>query len=307
MDAITFKQLGEKETQGLLDNPDKYRVPALTDEECEDNIAFLSSGFSGVLNPDWTTYYSEIKDDLKTGDVVLVHGKYPFSWVVTLLQLFNNWGHAAMVIRASDIDPKNQFGFPELLLWESNTKDLKVPNLWRGKHQGQVKEGPMLIDLESRLKNSQSCFEDVKIAFRRLEAPKLNFDYTKLHAVFDEYIDCTFPSDPEVIHSIWLGRKFNRCSDDPLAALSLFINFKLGIIVERRIDIDSIEKLSAIDVVKNKLYCTELLAATFKRMGLITNHHVSNAYSPKDFSSDGRVRFLKRGWLGDEIFIDMLK
>jgi hypothetical protein len=61
------------------------------------------------------------------------------------------------------------------------------------------------------------------------------------------------------------------------------------------------------DINSGKIYCSQLVAETYKKIGLFTNNHVSNAYSPKDFSAEGNTRFLQRFWLGKEMYINMSK
>lgn len=275
----------------------------VSDKKSEGLIAEPRIATYNVLNPRWTTSYSEIKSHLKTGDIFLVHGRYPFSWVVELLQ-WSKWGHATMVIRREDIDPQNKHNLPEVMLWESNTDDGPIKNLW-GPQAGQVKEGPMLISLEERLTYTQAEYDDVQIAYRPLLRTGLNFDW--LPDFFDSMIDKGFPSDAEIIHSVYLGRRYNRTSNDPLSVIALTPNSFTGEMELTNINIDKVLSLSESDIDKQKIYCTELMATTYKQMGLLTKHHVSNAYSPKDFSSEGTVRFLEKAWLAKEIYINMEK
>lgn len=256
-----------------------------------------------IFNPTWITGYSEIKSELKTGDLMLVHGRYPFSWVVSILQ-GSNWGHMAMVVLAKDLDPTNQLGLPEIMLWESNTliKDAAI-NRW-----GDVqtyKEGPMLVDLEERLKHTQNAYDNVTIAYKPLIAEK-EIDFGLLPELFDSFIDKKFPSNTEIIYSVYLGRRYNRVSNDPENEISLDIDYLNGEVKFLGINKMSVmNKLSAVDIEKDKIYCSELAAYTYKKMDLLTQHHVSNAYAPKDFSDEGKIRLLNNAFLGKEMFIDM--
>lgn len=251
-----------------------------------------------ILNPKWTCKLSEIKKDLKTGDIVLVHGKYPYSWVVQYLQN-SKWTHVAMVVLTKDIDPNNTLNLPEVLLWESNTKiDGGPNNLWGTKKE--IKEGPMLIDLEWRLSHSEINFEDVEIAYKPL-LTSFNLPVNKLPKVFDDMILKEFPSDQDIIYSVYLGRKYNRTSLTPQGELKLAINGKKLSLVQ--IDESKIERLSKTDINdKGEIYCSELLAYTYKILELITSRHVSNAYAPEDFSDTSNVGLLKRSIWGPEVF-----
>lgn len=264
-----------------------------------------------IRYPGWITKFSEIKDQLQTGDIILVHGRYPFSWVVEFLQ-GSDYGHSAMVVRRKDVDPLNKLGLPELLLWEANVKiPGSTPNLWKPTAPPTVKEGPMLISLEERLLYSQCNYKDVYIAHRPLFINRANIKFDSvLPPFFDSVIDKGFPSDPEIIHAAWLGRKYNRDTNDPLTAISL--NIADDVINDRKIVFEDPSKNQfesvawSIDTTsKDKIYCSELLAATYKALGILTNNHVSNAYAPVDFSDKGTIRLLKSGWLGAEMFVDM--
>lgn len=50
----------------------------------------------------------------------------------------------------------------------------------------------------------------------------------------------------------------------------------------------------------SSLFCSELVAEAYQRMGLLGEEKPSNEYTPKDFSVKGRLD-LRRGSLGDEI------
>jgi hypothetical protein len=56
--------------------------------------------------------YSDIKSDYKTGDIILVDGRYDYSFALDLLQ-GNRWGHSAMVVRAKDVDPTGALHLPQ--------------------------------------------------------------------------------------------------------------------------------------------------------------------------------------------------
>ncbi len=50
------------------------------------------------------------------------------------------------------------------------------------------------------------------------------------------------------------------------------------------------------------VYCAELVAETYKRMGLLPLDEPFNCLTPKDFSSEGQLLFLRWAKLGKEIF-----
>jgi hypothetical protein len=263
---------------------------------------------TNMFDPDWITGYSELKKQFRTGDVILVHGRYPFSWLIELLQ-GSQWGHSAMIVRAEDIDPDGAMGLPELMIWEANIlMEGSAKNLWlRDGEEPYFKEGPMLVSLEERLQHTQREYKKVRIAYKPLhrEAP---LSLENLPDLFSSVIDKIFPSDQEIISSIYLGRTRNRVSNCPADFVDMDVNYDTGKI--RSIALENkgmIADLSKVDINKDKIYCSELLAMTYKKLGLLTGHHVSNAYAPKDFSKEGSTRLLNSAWLDAEIFLDMTR
>jgi len=262
-------------------------------------------GVFDLILPKWKTHYHEFSSDLRTGDIVLVAGVYPGSWVVRALQLGNKWGHVAMVVRARDIDPHDIFKLPDPLLWESNTfMEASAINYWGSERK--VKEGPMLVSMTDRLTHTVREGEKVRLAVKRLQTESV-LPYEVLPSLFDSVIDKTFPSEKEIIHSAYLGRRFNQVSADALNAINLaideytgqvaFMGFTENLLATPTSDEDTVDK--------PRLYCSELLALTYKNLGLLTQRHVSNAYSPKDFSDDGDIRLLQGAWLMNEMEFEL--
>ncbi|QAA32137.1 hypothetical protein [Clostridium manihotivorum] len=89
-----------------------------------------------------TVFYNEIKNELRTGDLILFHGMLISSEINELLT-GSHWSHVGMVVRPEDLGIKST---DKLLLWESNT----LVNL-EDVELNKTKIGPMLVDLEQRL------------------------------------------------------------------------------------------------------------------------------------------------------------
>lgn len=104
-----------------------------------------------------TVFYDEIKDVLKTGDLILFHGMLLSSEINELLT-GSQWSHVGMVIRLEDIGINSS---KRLLLWESNTlvnlKDVEL---------NESKVGPMLVDLQQRLITDVKDKKDNKFKIR---------------------------------------------------------------------------------------------------------------------------------------------
>lgn len=54
----------------------------------------------------------------------------------------------------------------------------------------------------------------------------------------------------------------------------------------------------------SSLFCSEMVAEAYQRMGLLSEKKSSNEYTPKDFADAGKMKLLK-GKLGSEIVIEL--
>ncbi|GKU25091.1 hypothetical protein [Clostridium folliculivorans] len=89
-----------------------------------------------------TVFYDEVKDELKTGDLILFHGLLLSSQLNEIITR-SQWSHVGMVVRPEDIGITKS---DRLLLWESNIL-VNLPDV----ELKESKVGPMLVDLEARL------------------------------------------------------------------------------------------------------------------------------------------------------------
>lgn len=107
--------------------------------------------------------YNDIRDNLKTGDIVLFDGR---GFISRLIQIGSGsrWSHIGMVVRTKDLDL--------MLLWESTglskNRDLR---------DGTVKKGVQLVSLSSRIETFKGT-----IAVRQFEG---EFSYRELRAFKD--------------------------------------------------------------------------------------------------------------------------
>lgn len=104
-----------------------------------------------------SVFYDEIKEELKTGDIILFHGVLLSSELNEVLT-GGQWSHVGMVIRPEDIGINDSEG---LLLWESNT----LVNL-QDVELNKSKMGPMLINLRQRLITDVKDKKDSKFQLR---------------------------------------------------------------------------------------------------------------------------------------------
>jgi hypothetical protein len=256
--------------------------------------------------------YSRIKDQFKTGDIILVDGRYSYSGLLDFIQ-GNRWGHAAMVVRGKDIDGEGLLGLPELMLWESNVSiEGSTPNVWG--NNTVIKEGPMLIDLEARLRHSRTNFDDVVIARKALNTNRSQFNFTRLGEYFSSVINKKFPSsNTDIVLSV-LWSRYTPCFNGRASGdVHIELNRDTGEFVtnasvpKRKAFPNSVEKSAALRPFDpERMYCTELVAATYKQLGLLGKCPTNYAYAPRDFSDDGRLSFVPEASLEREVFIDIL-
>ena len=206
-----------------------------------------------------STAYSEIENSLKTGDIILMHGRYPSSHVIEAFE-GSDYSHAAMIVRAKDLNFTN---CEELLLWESN-----VPVGVNDIILKEPKSGPQLVNLHEKLLYDLENKLDSKVAVRHLYADRTPEMFTSLLNAINEVHNATFPN----LH--------HECQDP----------------IEGR--------FRNVQTPYDTLFCSELVAFTYTRMGLLSSIHPTNSYFPVDFSEKLDVGLLKRAWLGREIIIE---
>ncbi|MBK1812779.1 hypothetical protein JHL18_19335 [Clostridium sp. YIM B02505] len=206
-----------------------------------------------------TIAFSELKDDLKTGDLILFSGKYSISKLVEKLE-HSMWSHAAMVVRIPNIE------YP--LLWESSALTNLSDELYKDN-----KTGPKIVNLEERLKTYGSDLKPYTppiYAVRRLEVERTDEMINSLNALFTSLHGLPNPDEWKMILEVVEGKLLN---------------------IPSKLD---------------NYTCSELVAESLIKMGLLENKRVINSYMPKDFSSDGSLKLLK-GTLLEEIAIDINK
>lgn len=208
-----------------------------------------------------TVLYNEIKNDLKTGDIVLMHGLHLSSRVIETVE-GSSWSHVAMIVLAEDLGIDT--GGDNILLWESDT-ETPVKDVILGKS----KSGPMLVKLSERLKYNFTHGEDSRMAIRYLNTERTTDMFKNFKKVISEVHHATFP---DTYHEM--------------------LNPAKGRVLHKKTDL-------------NTIFCSELAAITYTKLGLLSSVHPVNSYFPLDFSEKLSVGLLKRAWLDDEIEIEV--
>lgn len=192
--------------------------------------------------------YEDIRNQLKTGDILLFSGKGGISEGIKFFTL-SKWSHVGMIYRFDD--PRDAKG--TIFCWESTTlSDLKDADT------GKLSKGVQRVELSERL---ERCFAmGYEITVRPLSEP-LSDDMIRTLNDFRHEVS---------------GRPYEK---DKIELLKAAYDWIFG---------DNKEDLSS-------LFCSELVAEAYQRMGLLTEKTPSNEYTPKDFSSE-RGLTLERGY-----------
>jgi hypothetical protein len=191
--------------------------------------------------------YSQLRDELQTGDIVLFSGKGPISAGIKWFT-HSTWSHVGLVIRLPMFD--------SVLLWESTTLSDLVDL-----DSGVLRQGVQLVSLSDRLARY-----DGPVRIRRLQHIKLNASHWEALAKLRREVT---------------GRPYEQ------SRLELLRSAYDGFGGLNREDLSS-------------LFCSELVAEAYQRMGLLSEEQPSNEFTPKDFT-EARGLQLMRGALGPEI------
>ena len=193
--------------------------------------------------------YSEIRETLRTGDIVLFSGKGGISAGIKWATL-SRWSHVGMILKLVEYD--------FVTVWESTTLS-DVADL----ESKMPRKGVQLVPLSARINRY-----DGDIAVRRLQGVEIGADdIRKLMQLRREIAGREYEQDKiELIKAAYDG-PFGRNEED----------------------------LSSV-------FCSELVAEAYQRLGLLAEDKPSNEYVPADFSEKRGLQLLK-GSLGPEILI----
>lgn len=193
--------------------------------------------------------YESLRNQLKTGDIILYSGKTPFSMAIRLATRCP-WSHCGMVLKLE------QYDF--LTVWEStlltHIKDVETQ---------QYMKGVQLMPLSERVR-----LYDGEIAVRQLQ-------------------DVVF-SEADTLRLMKLRKEISRRPYD-FDILEMFRSAYDGIGGDNQEDLSSI-------------FCSELVAEAYQRLGLLDGELASNEYTPADFADDRKLKLL-RGSLSQAIKI----
>lgn len=191
--------------------------------------------------------YNNLRDSLKTGDIILFSGKGLLSTGIKIGSSCH-WSHVGMIVR---------FNKPDVVLLYQSSPLSKVHD-----YTHRAPKPGVQINVFS-----ETCEHyDGDIALRRL-----NYDLS------DTMLDALSSFRQEMKH-----RSFETST---LEIIKAAYDGPLG---------NNEEDLSS-------LFCSELIAAAYQRMGLINYQLPSNEFTPRDFSEKGSLPLLLGASLGREI------
>ncbi|MXX74350.1 MAG: hypothetical protein F4210_14775 [Holophagales bacterium] len=192
--------------------------------------------------------YESIRDELRTGDIVLYSGKRPISAIIKL-STFSRWSHVGIVVRLHEFD--------FVTVWESTKKGTGLLDL----DSATLRKGVQLVALSERVETYRG-----DIAFRRLSGAEFESgDYERLWELRRELRDKPYETDRLELVKAACDGPFGLNEED-----------------------------------LRSIFCSELVAEAYQRLGLLDESKPSNEYVPADFSAARGLRLL-RGELGPEL------
>jgi hypothetical protein len=153
------------------------------------------------------------------------------------------------------------------LLWESTPLHYLTDPLLH-----KTKSGPRLVSLDDRLVVSQNKGLYNRFLVRCLEVKRCKDMLNALSDFISEVHLMTFPKEWVVLRDFLEGRL-----------------------------------LKSAPAIRRSFYCSELVAETYIRMGLLPKTPPSNAYLPKDFASRGHLPLQMGAKLGKDILIAKIR
>lgn len=166
--------------------------------------------------------YSEIKDKLKTGDIVLFSGQYNMSHLVEKLEE-SRWSHVAMVVRLP--------GYDEPLLYEATA----LTNLEDLSHHDHI-TGPKVVSLIDRLKTygkDVKPYEPPVYGVRQLSKDLTLKDLSIIESILNDLHGLPNPGEKRMIFEVLIGRYLyipTRMIDITCSGFIAYTYKKLGLL-----------------------------------------------------------------------------
>jgi hypothetical protein len=131
------------------------------------------------------------------------------------------------------------------------------------------KAGPTLVDLETRINQEVERGMFFRFVFRQLSRPLQDANIRPLKGAIQHAYPDTFPTDKWFFIKGIIGRIFNR------------------------------------EVRQPTFFCSELIAYTYQKMGLLSTQHPPDYYWPRDFSLKGHLPLRDNEMLGENLLLEL--
>ena len=214
----------------------------------------------------WDDWFS----GLQTGDILLAQGTLESSIFIEAL-MDTQWSHAAIIVIAGDIGVTS-VPADTVLCWESNILVPANPGNFSviDVILDEPKNGPILDVLKRRISCNYGMNDDSNYAHRKLNLTRTPEMFATLNTVIGDVHELGFPS---------LGK-------------GEFINYLRGALFNE-------------PVTDGTMFCSQLVAHTYKAWHLMGAEKVDNAYAPANFSAGKhQIDFLDGITLGEEVLVD---
>lgn len=150
--------------------------------------------------------YYEVKDSLKTGDLVMFHGIQPVSKLIELLE-WSYWSHVGIVVLPKDIGLEGE----EPLFWESTSSSDGISDVILNKPKDN---GAMLVPLSERIKVDLEKQYDTHFKIKYLNRILDENELLELKNFIELAHKKAFPSTSELLVYYIEGRHSNVKSPD---------------------------------------------------------------------------------------------
>jgi len=241
-----------------------------------------------------TEISKDIKDSLKTGDIVLFHGGGSVSKIIELVEN-TPWTHVGMIINPSDVNLSDICG-NRILLWHStpklNINDIEISS---------KDFGPEIVYLDDVI-NLLNDYNYLIVA-RKLDTSITDKMLDNLNQFIKKVHNDSFPTEPQLFLQYIIGVIMNIIN----GLFKKKIPYIYEVIIK---DIENTGLKFIIESIEKKPYllnmhtefCSELIAQTYISMGLLSEENVPESFTPKSFSSQGNM-LLNNAKLENEITI----
>eukprot|EP01101_Sappina_pedata_P010584 TRINITY_DN66_c0_g1_i1.p1 TRINITY_DN66_c0_g1~~TRINITY_DN66_c0_g1_i1.p1 ORF type:complete len:288 (-),score=102.72 TRINITY_DN66_c0_g1_i1:59-922(-) len=199
-------------------------------------------------------YFHDIEHNFGTGDIILSRGTEAFSLIIRKGTM-STWSHAAMIVKDPSPQVRQAFKIDSEPFLQEKVFIFESDTVT---HDGRQGGGTQMVPFRKWLESSiEEYGESYLVVYRHLQCPQ-EFQDKLYSEVFPEL-------DPWLISMANLGYESSRSQ-----------------LVRSAIHVNKSEDLTSV-------FCSELVAAALKHLGILRKDRNANNYVPRDFTSDQRL------------------